>query len=89
MGLGFGFVILIGIEIAMRLGLEWDSNQYSDWDCDWDLNWDCDSNKRQSPRYAIMGVERNHVFLISEVELRSFQSKCSKSSCNVAFDEKL
>ena len=36
-----------------------------------------------------MRVERNHLFLISEVESRSFQSKCSKNSCNVAFDEKL
>ena len=37
----------------------------------------------------LMGVERNHVSIILEVESRSFQSKYSKCSCNVAFNEKL
>ena len=37
----------------------------------------------------LMGVEKNHVSIISEVESRSFQSKYSKCSCHVAFNEKL
>ena len=89
--LGLGFVwdsigILIGFGIAIRLGLGfiWDSivilsgiHLGFDWDSYWDYDSDCDSdcNCDWDCDCVLMGVERNHVSLISESDYAVFRQQ--------------